>query len=226
MDSILEVTEIPYQNGAGRLILHIEAMLDDVLTNAQCPVFLHSALSGKVTWQKRSEFSIERVLAAPGLAPQFVGALLAWGANGILDDGSEQPLEKLIALPGGHNRIGSLALPLEIPGRVWAESCTGSSPNDFPIVWVMTVLDLKAGLVQDARMALSGVWPQSVALAKSAETLIGAALNEMAINQAADAVMAEVAPREDYRGSAEYRKSMAGVMTRRALQACLEGAAA
>jgi CO/xanthine dehydrogenase FAD-binding subunit len=36
-------------------------------------------------------------------------------------------------------------------------------------------------------------------------------------------VQAEVTPKGDYRGGAEYRKAMAGVMTRRALQQCMEG---
>ena len=226
MESMFEVTDIPYRNGTSRLVLQTGAVLDDVLTHPMCPVFLHSVIYGKVTWQKRSEFSIDHILAAPGLAPQFVGALLAWGTGCILDDGGEQPLEAVLAEPGCHNRIRTLVLPLDIPGRVWAEARTGSTPTDFPIVWTMAVVDLKEGVVQQARIALSGVWAQSVTLAKSAGVLVSHPLNEANIHQTANAVMEETAPREDHRGSAEYRKSMAGVMTRRALQACLEGAAA
>ncbi len=226
MESMFEVTDIPYRNGTSRLVLQTGAVLDEVLINPMCPVFLHSVIYGKVTWQKRSEFSIDHILGVPGLAPQFMGALLAWGTGCTLDDGSEQPLEVLLAEPGGHNRIRSLVLPLDIPGREWAEARTGSTPNDWPIVWVMAVIDQQAGMIQNARIALSGVWAQSVALAKSAAALAGSPLNETTLTRASESVMAEAAPREDYRGSAEYRKSMAGVMTRRALQACLEGAAA
>lgn len=226
MDSILEMKDIPYLNGTKRLLLQAEARLDDVFNHPQCPAFLYSALCGKVSWQKRSEFTVARVLAAPGLAPQLMGALLAWGAGCILDDGSERPLESVAAEPGAHHRVRTLVLPLEVPGRVWGESRTGSTPEDWSIVWAMAVVDHQEGRIGNARIALSGVWPQSVALAKSAGALAGSSLNDETIRQAADAVAAEANPRGDFRGSAEYRKSMAGVLTRRALQACLEGAAA
>lgn len=226
MESMFEVSDIPYLNGTRRLVLRPGLSLDDLLIHPQCPVFLHGALCGKVTWQKRSEFSIVHVLGVPSLAPQFVGTLLAWGTGCVLGDGSERPLSELLDEPGAHNRIRSLLLPLDVPGRVWADARTGSSPADFPIVWALAVLDLQEGLVQNARIALGGTWEQSVKLTKSAEKLAGQPLNEAVIQQTADAVMEETTPRDDYRGSVEYRKAMAGVMTRRALQACLEGAAA
>ena len=226
MDSILEVKDTPYLSGKKRLLLQAETKLDDLLNHPQCPTFIYSALCGKVTWQKRSELTIERVLAAPGLAPQLMGALLAWGAGCILDDGSERPLESVTAEPGAHHRVRTLILPLDVPGRAWGESRTGSTPEDWSIVWAIAVVDHQDGQINNARIALSGVWLQSVALAKSAGALAGNSLNAETIRQAADAVAAEANPRDDFRGSAEYRKSMAGVLTRRALQACLEGAAA
>jgi len=33
-----------------------------------------------------------------------------------------------------------------------------------------------------------------------------------------------VKPKDDYRGSAEYRRAMAEVLTRRALESCMKGA--
>jgi CO/xanthine dehydrogenase FAD-binding subunit len=37
----------------------------------------------------------------------------------------------------------------------------------------------------------------------------------------ANAIEGEVAPEGDFRGSEEYRRAMAGVLTRRALEQCL-----
>jgi CO/xanthine dehydrogenase FAD-binding subunit len=52
--------------------------------------------------------------------------------------------------------------------------------------------------------------------------LVGAPLDKERIRAVAAAVEAEVSPKGDYRGSAEYRRAMAGVMTRRALERCLQ----
>jgi CO/xanthine dehydrogenase FAD-binding subunit len=223
MEMYVEVQDSPYQEGKKRLKLAAQATLDVVLTHPECPVFLQSALRGKLSWQKRNEFTVEKTLLAPGMAPQWVGALLAWGGWVVFADGSEQPLADLLGSARKPNDISALHLPLDVPGREWAEARTGSTPADFPIVWAMAVVDQHGSVIKNARLALTGVWSQSVALAKSAELLAGKPLGEDAIQQIAAAVEAEVSPKGDYRGSAEYRKAMAGVMTRRALQQCQEG---
>lgn len=226
MQASLQVIQQPFLNGKSAISVPASALLDDVLSHPQCPAFLHDALYGKVSWQKRNEFDLSRVLAAPGMAPQFVGALLAWGAVCTFDDGSEKPLEAVLAEPGAHNRVQSITLALDIPGRVWAASRTGSTPEDWPILWAMAALDMEGGTIKDARIALTGAQLQSAALSKAASGLIGASLNEETLSKTAAAAAAEANPRGDYRGSAEYRKAMAAVVVRRALQACLEGAPA
>lgn len=223
MEPVIEIQDSPYHEGQRRLLLGAEVLLDDVLAYPQCPVFLQSALRGKTTWQKRSEFTIRKTLTAPGLAPQWTGALLAWGAWVCLEDGSEIPLVEALELPGQAKAGSVISLPLDVPGRTWAEARTGSTPEDFPIVWALAVVDTDGGTVQAARIALTGVWRASVGLAQSAGLLVGERLDDAAIERAANAVMEEVTPGGDYRGSAAYRRAMAGVMVRRALGACLEG---
>ncbi len=226
MVTILEVQDKPFQEGASRLKLDAQARLADVLAHPNCPVFLQCTLRGKLTWQKRSEYNIAKTLSAPGLAPQWVGALLAWGAWAVFDDGSEQLLAELLAAGRKPKEITALYLPMDVPGRNWAEARTGSSVEDYPIVWAMAVVDSGSGTVKNARLALSGVWNQSVTLAEAANLLTGQPLSKAVIRQTAEAVEQEVQPKGDYRGGVEYRKTMAGVMTRRALQACLEGESA
>ncbi len=226
MVTILEIQEKPFQEGTARLKLDAQASLADILEHPQCPVFLQNTLRGKLTWQKRSEYDVSKTLAAPGLAPQWVGALLAWGTWAALEDGTEQPLAELLAAGRKSKEITALYLPLNVPGRNWADARTGSSASDFPIVWAMAVIDTENGAIKDARLALSGVWNQSVALANAANLMTGKSLSEAIIQQIVDAVEGEVQPKGDYRGGVEYRKAMAGVMTRRTLQACMEGESA
>jgi carbon-monoxide dehydrogenase medium subunit len=58
----------------------------------------------------------------------------------------------------------------------------------------------------------------------AAEHLIGRRLSQELIQEVVTNGMEEISPPDDFRGSAEYRRAMAGVMTRRVLEACLEGA--
>jgi CO/xanthine dehydrogenase FAD-binding subunit len=76
------------------------------------------------------------------------------------------------------------------------------------------------GVVRQARVALTGAWSEPVGLAEAAAQLVGEPLDEKHIQAVADAVEKEVTPKGDFRGSEEYRRAMAGVLTRRALEAC------
>ena len=77
------------------------------------------------------------------------------------------------------------------------------------------------GGVGNVRVALTGVWPEPVRLAKAPAQLAGGPLDERTIQAVAEAVEAEVMPKGDFLGSEEYRRAMAGVLTRRALEQCL-----
>jgi CO/xanthine dehydrogenase FAD-binding subunit len=82
-------------------------------------------------------------------------------------------------------------------------------------------VSVSAGVVDTARLALIGAWPQPVRLARAANLLDEQPLTGSLIEIVAQAVVEEVHPRGDYLGSADYRRAMAGVLTRRALEACL-----
>jgi CO/xanthine dehydrogenase FAD-binding subunit len=77
--------------------------------------------------------------------------------------------------------------------------------------------------VVEARVALTGAWPEPVRLSEAPGMLVGGPLSEERIKAVAAAVEEEVAPQGDYLGSAIYRRAMAGVLTRRALEACDAG---
>jgi CO/xanthine dehydrogenase FAD-binding subunit len=95
------------------------------------------------------------------------------------------------------------------------------TPADEPIVAAIAVLALEGDVVRQARVALTGVWPESVRLAEAATRLVGSSLDAKHIQAVAVAVEEEVAPKGDFLGTAEYRRAMAGVLTRRALESCL-----
>jgi CO/xanthine dehydrogenase FAD-binding subunit len=173
-----------------------------------------------LSWQARNETPLWRTLAAPRLAPQWVASLLALGTT-LVVDGEEVLLAVGAHFPRSARRAGqaSHALHVRVGGLRWGEAHVARTPADEPIVAAVAVVEMEGNVVQAARVALTGVWPEPARLAQAAAQLVGAPLDEEHIRAVAAAVEQEVAPKGDFLGSREYRRAMAGVVTRRALEA-------
>ncbi len=207
------------------LVLEAQTPLQVVYEAPDSPDLLRRTLSGAVTWQQRNETTVERALRSPNLAPQWVAALLALSASVTFSDGPEEPLAVYLRRKRGQrSQPAAVHLPLNVPGRTWGESHIARTPADRPIVTAIAVTDWADGVIRQARLALTGVWPTPVQLAESAAALVGGPLDDDRIEQVASAVQQEVSPPDDFYGSADYRRAMAAVLARRALEACRKGA--
>jgi len=195
------------------LKLDVDRSLQLVFDDPACPQVLCQALAGPLSWQVRSETSVRKALASPRVAPQWVAALLALGAMVVTEDG-EIPLAEADAAAAVAE---ACALQIELDGLRWGEARVARTPADEPIVAAVAVVRLKDGIVQEARVALTGVWPEAVRLAEAPAQLVGGSLDAERIQAVADAVRQEVDPQGDFVGSAEYRRAMAGALTRQAL---------
>jgi carbon-monoxide dehydrogenase medium subunit len=71
--------------------------------------------------------------------------------------------------------------------------------------------------VKAARVAISAVGPTPIVVEGAARALVGRAIDEASLAQAAQAAEAAARPISDVRGPAEYRRHLAGLLTRRAL---------
>jgi CO/xanthine dehydrogenase FAD-binding subunit len=198
-----------------------DAPLQSVFDRPDTPPPLRQALTGVLSWQTRNETPVRRTLTAPRLAPQWAAALLALGATVTVegDDGpAEVPLESVLQRQA--NGLVS-ALHIELGSVRWGEARVARTPADEPIVSAVAVADIDKGVVRQARVALTGAWPEPARLAKAPARLVGGPLNAERIQAVADGVAEEVDPRGDFLGSEEYRRAMASVTTRRALEECL-----
>jgi CO/xanthine dehydrogenase FAD-binding subunit len=206
----------------GEWRIDADAPLQAIVEQDECPPMLCDTLSGALSWQTRNETAVRRALASPRIAPQWVAALLVLGAT-VTVDGEEGPsqvaLREVLAHAGG--RVSALHVAPGSPGTRWGEAHVARTPADPPIVAAFATVVLADELVGSARVALTGVWPEPARLAAAPASLIGGALDAASIATVAEAVAVEVAPKGDYRGSEEYRRTMAGVLTRRALAQCL-----
>ena len=93
------------------------------------------------------------------------------------------------------------------------------SAEDKPLVGVaaLLVLDRGTGRCHHARIAMGGVAPTAIRVARAESRLREAILDERAIREAADTAAAEADPLSDLMGSADYRREMVRVWVRRLL---------
>lgn len=90
--------------------------------------------------------------------------------------------------------------------------------DDISTVAAAFALDLDASrVVTRARLAYGGVAATPIRARAAEQALIGERLDRAAIAAARDAAMRELAPIDDHRGSARYRKAMVGALLEKLL---------
>lgn len=162
-------------------------------------------------------------LATAGSEDPLAVALLALDAEVMLyaPEPRRLALEDVLGareqrLAGGA-LITEIVLPLGGAGTAAALARVGRTPRDRPIVCAAARITLVDRLCTSPRLALGGVAARPMRLRQVEALIAGTALDEDTLTAAAQAAMRAVSPPSDYRGSADYRRAMAGVLTQRAL---------
>lgn len=90
--------------------------------------------------------------------------------------------------------------------------------GDFALVGVAAAIALDGdGLINDARLVFTGVGLMPVRAREAEASLLGTSGDAAALATAAGLVTGELQPRTDAHASGDYRRRVAGVLTRRAL---------
>ena len=119
---------------------------------------------------------------------------------------------------------GELLLRVELPAlpagaRATYKKFLPATFDDYATVSVAAVVATDgAGACTHARIALGGAGPVPMRAHEAERSLIGHQLDDAAIREAAALAAAATDPIDDLRGSADYKRAMAGVWTERALR--------
>lgn len=150
------------------------------------------------------------------------------GPNGI----REVPVEQFCTAPGQTVlKPGEFLVSLRIPPpqrNSGAHYLRFIPRNEMDIAvagaGASVVLDEKKQRFLSARIALASVAPIPLFVEAAGKGLVGLPVSEDTLQGAANAAMAAARPISDMRGTAEYRRHLVGVLTRRALNGALERA--
>jgi len=93
--------------------------------------------------------------------------------------------------------------------------------DDYATVAVAATARVENGTVRNLRVALGAAAPTPVHATAVERELEGKSVTAQAVRQAAEAVVSQIDPLDDFRGSSSYKRDMAVVFTRRALERVL-----
>lgn len=118
--------------------------------------------------------------------------------------------------------LTEIRIPGWRPGLGWAIEEVSRRRGDFAMVGVTVLVEMdRSEVCKDARIALFGVGGRPVRVPRAEGMLRGKAPDQKTLLEIAKSVSDELDPDSDVHASAEYRKEVGGVLTRRALERAL-----
>lgn len=95
---------------------------------------------------------------------------------------------------------------------------------DIAVAGVGASVVVENGMFKEARIALASVAPKPLFVRQAGDSLLGKPVNAQSIEDAAELAKAAATPITDMRGTAEYRRHLCAVLTKRTLEAAVKQA--
>ena len=188
----------------------LQAIVDHADLRAYADGVLTAAILDSASRQTREEATLAgSIVSASGNSPLFT-VLLALDARLTVRTG-RGTREEEVALPYWMPQPRALILQLTLPALTESTHAAyekvARTPADLPIVCVAARATLDPDQLRDIRVALGGVGEKPIVITQPAGS----------IEELAQLAVATVTPADDYFASADYRREMIGVLTKRAL---------
>jgi aerobic carbon-monoxide dehydrogenase medium subunit len=118
---------------------------------------------------------------------------------------------------GDGEMLTEVRLPLR-PGAGSAHEKVERRAGDWAVAAASAALWIEGGKIAEAGVALSAVGPTTVHVSRAEELLRGKAPSDELFAQAGEIASEDCAPLPDGRGPVDYKRHLAGVLTKRALR--------
>ncbi|WP_322015395.1 xanthine dehydrogenase family protein subunit M [Paraburkholderia sp. J12] len=161
----------------------------------------------------------------PALMIALDAAFVLQGAAGertVAADGFFVGTYETLLAPG--EILTAIRIPVPAPGTGYCYAKLKRKTGDFATAAAAVTMRLAGGHVEHVRIALTNVGDTVIRAVDAEQALAGQPFDARALDEAARLAMAACSPVPDLRGDADYKRAMAGEMTRRALDTAYERA--
>ncbi len=236
-DAIVAIDRIPALEGIGEgddglhlgaLVTHDEVVSNDVIRERFTAIADASAIVGSHATRAQGTVGGNLMNASPAM--EIGGPLLVFCATVTLRSAAGErrvPVAELATGPG--TTVASpdeLLTEVEVP---FPAAASGSCYTrleyrrqmEIAVVGATAAVTLAGGKVAQARVAITALAPTIRLVPEAGEALAGSDGGGAALREAAQCAARAAEPISDVRASAEYRRAMAEVLTRRVLTASL-----
>lgn len=118
--------------------------------------------------------------------------------------------------------LTEVRVPVWPAGQGWSFMEVSPRAGDYALVGVAATLRAEDGVCRAARLVYSGVGPRPICVDKAEQMLVGRPSREATFREAAEIAAEQVDPPSDFHATAEYRRDLVRVLTRRALMMALD----
>ena len=115
--------------------------------------------------------------------------------------------------------LSEIRIPIPPAGSGWSYQKLKRKTGDFATAATAVLLQMNGARVAKVAIALTNAAATALKAQAAEASLIGKAIDNISLNEAARLAMSICDPTADQRGDVEYKVAMCGEMTRRALQA-------
>jgi carbon-monoxide dehydrogenase medium subunit len=207
----------------GALTRHVELLESDLLA-ARFPVFrdAEQVIADPVV---RNRGTIGGSLCQADAAEDLSAVCAALGAHAVIRGPGG---ERVVGMDGFYigpftTAVGDGELLTEVrlpvrPGAGSAHEKVERRAGDWAIAAASAAVWLEDGRIADAGVALSAVGPTTIQVTRARELLRGKPPSDQLFEEAGQAASEDCAPLPDGRGPVDYKRHLAGVLTKRALR--------
>jgi CO/xanthine dehydrogenase FAD-binding subunit len=222
------VTHASQGTRLGALVTHEQIVADPTLRSSYTGLVDASAIVGSQATRAHGTIGGNVMNASPAM--ETGGPLICFGASVVLQSASGSrrvPIEELFVSPGttvarSDELLVNVDLPPVGPG-------TGSSyvrleyrqQMEIAVVGVSALVTVANGVITAARVTMTALSATIRRVPAAEAALVGAPAGRVAAEAAAVAVAEAALPISDVRASATYRRAMAAVIARRAIEAAM-----
>ncbi|MBL8174463.1 MAG: xanthine dehydrogenase family protein subunit M [Bryobacterales bacterium] len=230
---IPELNQLHYEPGMGLTLgaaVPCYRIYNDTTVSRAYPSLAEVAnIIGGTQIQGRASIGGNLCNAAP--SADAIPLLIALGATcRILGPGGERtlPVDQFCVAPGQNVlATGELLVSIQIPQSPASSAARylrfiPRNEMDIAVAGAGVYVVMENGHIQSAKIALSSVAPTPLPV--DASTLAGQPADEATVHKAGELAAAAAKPITDMRGTADYRRHLCAVLTRRALASAIAAA--